>query len=294
MRIKSPSFLYGGVDDGGDIAFLDNPHVSYSKGLYFSLPSSGTKLFGSLVKKNKFWFSTLIGERNGMGMGYGWKDMRFFAYGFMKTKDDNLQQEHIKRRDNSVLYLGFEGKTNTLSFSSYMSITDKLLFSSVIKGGIVIKMMRVDFGYGRIQSLLKEEINWDRSLKLSIYNDIAEVSFSLLLSPGPIYLSTYGSLSFSSRGEMTLGKIKVESEAQRSFVKGRETLDASLTLSCGFWRIKLSRVSGLSLSFHFDSSSFTLSEKKIETKVILKKDEVKMTIEISGKINVEGKIEGKE
>lgn len=291
LRIKSPVYSFGSVDSGGDIALINNPHSLYSKGLYFSIPSKNSSLLASSVTYENWRFSILYGERNGVGVSVEGKDWRAFLYSFLKEKDEEMQKKIIERRDMDVFYLGFDGKRNMLSLSSYISLTDSLFVSSMVKGEIDLGMMKIGMGYGRIQSLFEESKDWETSLKMALYEKDAEVSFSLLLSAEPIYISSFRSLSFFSKGELNIGRVKIESETKRNFSKGKESLDASLSVYGDIWRIKISRNSGLTLSFHFDSSSFTLSKEKIETKVIIKRDDIKMTIESSGKSSVGGKID---
>lgn len=118
-----------------------------------------------------------------------------------------------------------------------------------------------------------------------------EVTFSLYLSPLPIYFSSFRSLSFSSKGVVTLGDVIIESEAKRSFRGGKEDVDASISLSYQNWRVKVSKNSGFTFSMHFDSSSFTITNDKIETNVVLRKDEIEMVIDSSGDNSVKGKID---
>ena len=127
-------------------------------------------------------------------------------------------------------------------------------------------------------------------MKLSLTKGETEVSFSLYLSPLPVYFSSYRSLSFSSRGLITLGEVKIESETKRNFAKGKEEIDASLSLYYQNWKVKLSKSSGLSISMSFNSSSFTVTKEKIETKVVLRKNGIEMNIYSSGEKSVEGKI----
>ena len=44
MRVKSQHFSIGAVDTGGDIKMINNPHLSYSEGLYYSIPKKGVSL----------------------------------------------------------------------------------------------------------------------------------------------------------------------------------------------------------------------------------------------------------
>lgn len=294
MKIDSPFYSFGQVDTSGDIARINNPHHIYSKGLYFSLPKKDASLFASTIHWREYWFAFLYGERNGGGVGYEGKDIRAFLYSFMKGSDGEIQKSYIDRKDLNVLYLGVEGEKDIFSFSSLFSITDTLFISSMIKGGIDVMNTRINVGYGRLQSLLKDSKDWETSFEVSLYKDDNEVTFSLLLSSLPVYISSYRSLSFSSKGVMKVGKVKMESETKRNFVKGKEDVDASFSISCSIWKIKISKKEGLTLSFHFDSSSFTLSKEKMETKVVLRKDDIEMTFESSGKTYVKGRIENKE
>ena len=290
MRIKSRYFSFGAVDSGGDVKTLSNPHFSYSHGLYYSTPKKDTSLLSSTVSVKNLWFSLLYGERNGFGFGFVKDDTRGFVFSFMKGEEDTIQKSLIERRDINVAYLGLESKMRMLSLSYYLSVTDTLFFSSLIKGELIFNVMKLGVGYGRLQSLLKESKDWETSLKLSLTKGETEVSFSLYLSPLPVYFSSYRSLSFSSRGVITLGEVKIESETKRNFAKGKEEIDASVSLYYQNWKVKLSKSSGLSISMSFNSSSFTVTKEKIETKVVLRKDGIEMNIYSSGEKSVEGKI----
>ena len=291
IRMKSQHFSFGAVDTGGDIMRINNPHFSYSYGLYYSIPKKGTSLLASTLKRKNMWISLFYGERNGIGVSYKKDDLRFFIYSFMKGEGEGIQKSLIERRDTNVLYLGLESRMKMLSLSYYLSVTDSLFCSSLIKSELCFNVIKLGVGYGRLQSMMKESKDWDTSLKLSLFKGEMEVTFSLYLSPLPIYFSSFRSLSFSSKGVVTLGDVIIESEAKRSFRGGKEDVDASISLSYQNWRVKVSKNSGVTFSMHFDSSSFTITNDKIETNVVLRKDEIEMVIDSSGDNSVKGKID---
>ena len=196
--------------------------------------------------------------------------------------------------DVNVFYLGLEGKKDRFSFYSFLSFTDTLYFSSMVKGSMDLGILRIDMGYGRLQRLLKSTNDWETSLKLSLHKETAEVSFSLFLSPPPIYSYSYGSLEFISEGGMTIGNVRIEGALKRSFKNGKEDVDASLSLSHSFWKVKISKKSGVTVSCSFDSSSFSIGQDKLETKVVLEENEVEITVDSGGKSSVKGRIEIKD
>ena len=294
MRINSPYFSFGGVDTGGDIKKIDDPHYSYSHGLYYGLPSKTTSLFGSTIRGKESWLSFIYGERNGFGFGYEGRNIRAFLYSFSKEEDKNIQKRLVDRVDVNVFYLGLEGKKDRFSFYSFLSFTDTLYFSSMVKGSMDLGILRIDMGYGRLQRLLKSTNDWETSLKLSLHKETAEVSFSLFLSPPPIYSYSYRSLEFISEGGMTIGNVRIEGALKRSFKNGKEDVDASLSLSHSFWKVKISKKSGVTVSCSFDSSSFSIGQDKLETKVVLEENEVEITVDSGGKSSVKGRIEIKD
>ena len=291
IRIKSPHFSFGAVDTGGDTKRINNPHFSYSEGLYYSIPKKGTSLLAATLKAKNMWFSFIYGERNGIGVALEKDDLRAFIYSFMKGERDGMQKSLIERRDTNVVYLGLEGRMRFLSLSYYLSVTDSLFFSSLIKSEFSFNVIKLGVGYGRLQSLMKESKDWDTSLRLSLFKGGTEVTFSLYLSPLPIYFSSFRSLSFSSKGVLTMGEVIIESETKRNFKGGKEEVDASIALSYQNWRVKVSKNSGVTFSMHFDSSSFTITKDKIETNLVLREDEIEMVIDSSGDNSVKGKID---
>lgn len=63
IRMKSQHFSFGAVDTGGDIMRINNPHFSYSYGLYYSIPKEGTSLLASTLKRKNMYFSVLWREK---------------------------------------------------------------------------------------------------------------------------------------------------------------------------------------------------------------------------------------
>ena len=291
IRIKSPHFSFGAVDTGGDIKIINNPHFSYSEGLYYSIPKKDTSLLAATLKTNNMMFSFLYGERNGIGVALEKDDLRAFVYAFMRGESSGIQKNLIERRDTNVIYLGLEGRIRLLSLSYYLSVTDSLFFSSLIKSEFSFNVIKLGVGYGRLQSLLKKSKDWETSLKISLFKGETEVTFSLYLSPLPVYFSSYRSLSFSTKGVMPIGDVRIESETKRNFKGGKEDVDASIALSYQNWRVKVSKNSGVTFSMHFDSSSFTVTKDMIETNVVLRQDGIEMVIDSGGDNSVKGKID---
>lgn len=290
MRVKSQHFSFGAVDTGGDIKMINNPHLSYSEGLYYSIPKKGVSLLASTLKTNNMRFSFLYGERNGIGVALEIDDLRAFVYAFIRGESSGIQKNLIERRDTNVIYLGLESRMKMLAMSYYLSVTDSLFCSSLIKNELWFSVIKLGVGYGRLQSLLKESKDWETSLKLSLYKGETEVTFSLYLSPLPVYFSSYRSLSFSTKGVMPIGDVRIESETKRNFRGGKEEVDVSLALSYKNCRVKISKNSGFTISMHFDSSSFTVTKDMIETNVVLRKDGIEIVIDSSRENGVKGKI----
>ena len=291
LRVSTASFAFGKIDGGGDIALLDNPHSSHTAGLYYSLPEKNTKLISSSLYFGPYTISFINGEREGLGFSYEEKDFRLFCYSFLKSEERIIQKDWLERRDKNVSFLGFEERGKVISLSSYLSVDSDLLFSVFVKGKVELPIGKVEINYGRLHRVLERDKEWESSIKLTLGKGKGKTTFSLYLGKKPTYIGEYRSLSFSSKGELQLGKYLLECETARSFHEGREKIEFSLSLSSSFMKIKVSDTTGLAISFYFDSSSFTLSKREVETKVKIKKEWGGLTLDSKGEVEMEGVME---
>ena len=289
VAFTGPIFSFGAVDEGGDMALLMDFHGGHNEGLSFSLPSSGTSLLASSVTLGSFDFSLLSGDREGLGLGYGWDGGRVFSYGFLGGKDDSLQKESLGRTDFHVIYLGAELKSRNISLMALTSLTETLDMRGAFLCGADLGKISFSFSYGRVQDLLGKGKDWNTSVSLGIGEEKAEASFTLKLGKDPIYSPSFRSLHFSSRGRLKVGKLDLEAKVERSFIEGREKGDWSISLSGEWWKLKYSGDKGLSLSLSFGLSSVSFSKEEILTKLTMEGEKTKVTF--SSEKNSQWKVE---
>ena len=201
------------------MALLMDFHSAHNRGLSFSLPNSSTSLMGSRVTLGDFDFSLLSGDREGLGLGYGWAGGRVFSYGFLGGKDDSLQKESLGRTEFSVIYLGAEWKRRSISLMALTSLTETLDMRGAFLCGADLGKISFSFSYGRVQDLLGKGKDWNTSVSLGIGEEKAEASFTLKLGKDPIYSPSFRSLHFSSQGRLKLGGVDLEAKVERSFIE---------------------------------------------------------------------------
>ena len=277
VAFTGPIFSFGAVDEGGDMALLMDFHGGHNEGLSFSLPSSVTSLLASSVTLGDFDFSLLSGDREGLGLGYGWAGGRVFSYGFLGGKDDSLQKESLGRTDFHVIYLGAELKSRNISLMALTSLTETLDMRGAFLCGADLGKISFSFSYGRVQDLLGKGKDWNTSVSLGIGKEKTKTSFTLKLNKNPIYSPSFRSLHFSSQGRLKLGRVDLEANVERSFIEGREKGDWSISLSGEWWKVKYSGDKGLSLSLSFGLSSVSFSKEEILTKIAMEGEKTKVT-----------------
>lgn len=269
ILVKTPSFNFGSIEDGGIIALLDNPHASYTLVPYFSL-SAEDKTLGSGLSFSHFSLFSFLGDRDGLGLQYktGTFSLTFIYAG--KAEDDDIQKEAVLRRDRSSLWgiasYIWNGKLSLRAMASLSSFSSLSLF---FRSSLKFSVFTLTFSSGRVEAFSSKSKNWQNHYSLKIKTPSFEGEHKLSMGRDPIYVYEYRDYDFSFKGRLTLGVFSLSSSVDKRFIEGKESRKEEITLS----------IYDISIGYRDEKKTFFVRYEKNGLKVEYEKG--KMTLDYS-------------
>lgn len=233
--IKSPSFNFGDMEDGGIIAALNNPYSSYSLLPSFSLYSPSSRIFGSSVilagRLNLFSF---LGERKGAGVV--WKENSFtlaLLYGTPR-KDGVYQTKGTERTKSHTLWaLGEYALGKVFYIRGMASLAAMRVFSFSFLSSVSFSLFTITIGRGRVQAFTSVKNSWMNYAAVEIKSEDFEIKHELKMEDEPVYLREYRDYEYNMNAKLTLWSVSLTSTIKKTFTSGREKREERINLSYG-------------------------------------------------------------
>ncbi len=283
ISVKTPSFCFGTIEDGGIIALLDSPHSSYTLSPYFTL-SSEDKTMGALFSLPYVNIFSFLGDRDGIGVEYKKGTLLLSLIYGSPAEDGDIQKERLRRRDGHTIWgtasYIWDGM---LSFRVMSSFNNLSSFSLFFSSSLSFSVFTLSFSSGRIEAFSSGDKEWQNHYSLKINTASFSSEHSLYMGRDPIYLKEYRDYEFSFSGKLKIGELYLSSSLNKSFVDGREKRENRLTLGYSYYRVGYK--DGLFLSFEKDGLSVEYSGGVLAVSYLmtLESDSITMKFSFSNK-----------
>lgn len=279
ISVKTPSFCFGTIEDGGIFALLDSPHSSYTLSPYFTL-SSKDKTTGALLSLPYVNIFSFLGDRDGVGVEYKKGTLLLSLIYGSPAEDWDIQKERMRRRDGHTIWgtasYIWNGK---LSLRVMSSLHNFSFFSFFFSSSLTFSPFTLSFSSGRIESFSADDKEWQTHYSLKINTGSFSSVHSLYMGRDPVYLKEYRDYEFSFSGKLKIGEVYLSSSLNKSFIDGREKRENRLTLGYSYYSVGYR--DGLFLSFEKDGLSVEYSGGVLAVSYLMTLESDSITIKFS-------------
>lgn len=275
ILVKTPSFNFGSIEDGGLIALLNNPHGSYSLVPSFSL-SSEKKTLGVELSFPYFLVFSFLGGRDGFGVQYKKNTFSITLIYGSAGNDEDIQKKAVERRDKSTLWCIasyiWKGKLSLRGMASLSAFSSLSLF---IRSSLTFSFFTLSFSSGRVEAFSSASKPWQNHYSFKIKTESFSSEHELSMSSEPIYVNEYRDYDFSFKGKLILGDFSLSTFVRKSFLEGKESRKEEIILS----------LYDVSVGYRDEKKSFFISYERNGLKVAYEKE--KITIDYSFTLDTE-------
>ncbi len=241
--IKSPSFNFGDLEDGGVIAAINNPYSSFSLLPSFSSYSSSSRIFGSgITLSGSLHLFSFLGERKGLGVV--WKENSFalaLLYG-TPGKEKVYQTKGINRTGSHTLWVITEySMAEVFSIRGMASMADADAFSFSFLSSVSFSYFKITLGQGRVQTFSHASNLWMNYMAVEINSGDFRIKHELKMEDEPVYLREYRDYEYSVEGRIMLYSVTLSSSIKKTFQSGREKREERINLSYSYFTLGYKR-----------------------------------------------------
>ena len=288
VLIKSPSFNFGDMEDGGIIRAVNNPYCSFSFLPSFSLYSPSSRIFGtSIILLSRLHLFSFLGERKGAGVV--WKENSFtlaLLYG-TPASDNIYQTKAVERTRSHTLWVGAEYRMgNVFYIRGIASLAAMRVFSFSALSSVSFSIFTITLGRGRVQAFSSVNKPWMNYASLEIKSDEFEIKHELRMADDPVYLREYRDYEYSVNARLTLCSVTLTSNIKKTFTSGREKREERINLNYGPFTIGYKRsTDSIYLKLERNGIKIEYEDKELTFSVIscFEEERVAVTTEISSK-----------
>ncbi len=235
VLIKSPSFNFGDMEDGGIIAALNSPYSSYSLLPSFSLYSPSSRIFGSsVILDHRLHLFSFLGERKGAGVV--WKENSFtlsLLYGTPR-KDGVYQTKGVERTKSHTLWaLGEYALGKVFYIRGMASLASMRVFSFSVLSSVSFSLFTITLGRGRVQAFTAVKNSWMNYAAVEIKGEDFEIKHELKMEDDPVYLREYRDYEYNMNAKLTLWSVTLTSTIKKTFTSGREKREERINIIWG-------------------------------------------------------------